>query len=391
MLAKNREDNMGKNIQKKLLSRLAYFVAAVSALAIVILPNVAGHAFAAQVTSRSAKLSNSTVSATGVTYLFTLTVPDAAKSMVVDFCMNSPIIGGSCTTTNDVVASSATFTNVSNMSTWSLGSAGATTVKITSGTATTAGQTLSFSLSGITNPTTNGSFYARIYTYSDSTYGSSGTAYSSPTAIGTNVDYGGFALSTANNITITATVMETLTFCVSGATMTSGCVGMSTPSLVLGHGSPQVIDSTATDTATAYTQISTNAQSGVVVRAENSNACGGLSRNGGSTCDIVAANSGSSSAPSATIAAGTAAFGMYATPGSGLTAANPYASGGSTFYGMDTTGGTGVTSTYGSQVMSSTSVLNNINSTLTFAASAATTTPAGVYSATMTLICTGTF
>ncbi len=371
--------------------RVAYFAAAVFALVIVVAPNIAGRAYASQVTSRSIEISNSTVSASGVTYLFTFTAPSAAKSMVIDFCMNSPIIGGSCTTTNGVTASSATFTNVSNMSTWSLGTASASTVKITSGTATTTGQTLSFSLSGITNPTVNGSFYARIYTYVDATYGSTGTAYSSPTAIGTNLDYGGFALSTANNISITATVMETLTFCVSGATMTSGCTGMTTPSLVLGHGSPQVIDSTATNTATAYLQTSTNAQSGVVVRMKNSNTCGGLSRNGGSTCDIVAANSGAATAPSATIAPGTAAFGMYATPGSGLTAANPYASGGSTFYGMDTTGGTGVTSTYGSQVMSSTSVLNNINSTLTYAASAATTTPAGVYAATMTLICTGTF
>lgn len=382
---------MGTKIQNQLLRRMAYFVAAVSALAIITLPNIAGRAFAAQVTTRSIKISSSTVSATGVTYLFTFTAPTPAKSMVIDFCMNSPIIGGGCTTTSDVVASSATFTNVTNMSTWSLGTAGATTVKLTSGTATTASQTLSFSLSGITNPTVNGSFYARVYTYSDATYGSTGTAYTSPTAIGTNVDYGGFALSTANNISITATVMETLTFCVSGATMTSGCTGMTTPALVLGHGSPQVIDSTATDTNTAYTQISTNAQSGVVVRMINSNACGGLSRNGGSTCDIVAANSGAATAPSATIAPGTAAFGMYATPGSGLTATNPYASGGSTYYGMDTTGGTGVTSTYGSQVMSSATVLNNINSTLTFGASAATTTPAGVYSATMTLICTGTF
>ncbi|HEY8998816.1 MAG TPA: hypothetical protein VIM53_00690 [Candidatus Saccharimonadales bacterium] len=382
---------MVTKIKNQTLRRAAYFVAACAALLIVTLPNVANRAFAAQVTTRSIKISNSAVSASGVTYLFTFTAPTATKSMVIDFCMNSPIIGGSCTTTSDVNAASATFTNVTNMSTWSLGSAAATTVKLTSATATTAGQTLSFSLNTVTNPTVNGSFYARVYTYTNADYESTGTAYSSPTSIGTNNDYGGFALSTANTIGITATVMETLTFCVSGATMTAGCTGMTTPTLVLGHGSPQVIDSTATDTATAYTQISTNAQSGVVVRMQNSNSCGGLSRNGGSTCDIVAANSGAATAPTGTIAAGTAAFGMYATPGSGLTAANPYASGGSTYYGMDTTGGTGVTSTYGSQVMSSSTVLNSINSTLTFGASAATTTPAGVYTATMTLICTGTF
>jgi len=377
--------------EMRLLRRAAYFVAALAAVVVVGLPNVANRAYAAQVTSRSIEISNSAVSATGVTYLVTITAPTAAQSMVLDFCMNSPIINGTCTTTNGVNASGATFANVSNMSTWSLGSASASTVKLTSGTATTAGQTLSFSLSGITNPTVNGSYYARIYTYTHADYESTGTAYSGPTSIGSNNDYGGFALSTANTVGISATVMETLTFCVSGVTMTAGCVGMTTPTLVLGHGSPQVIDSTATDTASAYTQVSTNAQSGVAVRMQNSNACGGLSRDGGATCDIAAANGGAATAPSGTISPGSAAFGMYATPGSGLTASNPYASGGSAFYGMDTTGGSGVTSTYGSQIMSSSGILSNINSTLTFAASAATTTPAGVYTATMTLICTGTF
>ncbi len=377
-------------IKNSSVRKATYFFAALAALFAMTAPNVVGHAFAAQVTSRSIEMSNSTVSATGVTYLVTLTLPDPAESLVMDFCMNSPIISGTCTTTNGINASSAAFTNVSGMTNWSLGSAGTSTVKLTDSSTAVSG-TVSFSLSGITNPTVNGSFYARVYTYSDPTYGSTGTAYSSATVIGTNIDYGGFALSTANNVSISATVMETLTFCVSGVTMTSGCVGMSTPSLVLGHGSPQVIDSTATDTATAYTQISTNAQQGVVVRMLNSNPCGGLSRDGGTTCAIAAANGGAATAPTGTISPGTAAFGMYATPGAGLTAANPYASGGSAFYGMDTTGGTGVTSTYGSQVMSSSGVLSDIDSTLTYAASAATTTAAGVYTATMTLICTGTF
>lgn len=55
---------------------------------------------AAQLENRSIQLSNSTKSATGVTYNVEFTAPTAgAETIVVDFCRNSPLIGQTCAAT----------------------------------------------------------------------------------------------------------------------------------------------------------------------------------------------------------------------------------------------------------------------------------------------------
>jgi hypothetical protein len=75
---------------------------------------------------------------------------------------------------------------------------------------------------------------------------------------------------------------------------------------------------------------------------------------------------------------------------------------GTTWYGMDSlstaaNGGTpasnigNVTSTFGSTVASSTGPVYHFDNEYQFAATAALTTPAGIYSANMSLIATGTF
>lgn len=306
------------------------------------------------------------------------------KSYIVDFCSDSPIITDTCTAPTGLSLSSATASG-GNTAGWTL-TKSASQVKLSNATGIAAPTTITLELSGITNPSTVGSFYARIYTYSDTTWG----GYTSPTSIGSDVDYGGIALSTANAVSVSARVQEQLSFCVSGASMTANCGGMTTPALVIGHGSPTVIlDGTQVDTADAYMQTSTNAQSGVIVRMRNSNACGGLSSDGGTTCNLPPANT-----PFTSSDAGTANYGMNVGSGTGTIGSvdptAPYATSGQ--YAMAYTGaGTGVTSTYGSQVASSSGVVNAANNTLTFAAAASNTTPAGIYTATMGLIATATF
>lgn len=307
------------------------------------------------------------------------------KSYVVDFCSDSPLIGDTCTAPTGLSLSSATATGGSTQA-WTLTTT-TSQIKETNATGIAAPATVTLELGGITNPSTVGSFYARIYTYSDTTWG----GYTSPTSIGTDVDYGGIALSTANSVSVSAKVQEQLVFCVSGVSMTSNCGGMTPPALTIGHGSPTVIlDGSQVDTATAYMQTSTNAQSGVVVRMRNGNSCGGLSSDGGTTCNLPAAG-----ATAITFSAGTADYGMNVDAGSGsigtVAPTAPYDQNATTKYAMDTTAGTGVTSTYGDQIASSTGVTSNYNNTLTFAAAASNTTPAGIYTATMGLVATGTF
>jgi hypothetical protein len=261
-------------------------------------------------------------------------------------------------------------------------------VTVNKGTGSALGTSASsFELTGITNPSGTGSFWARIYTYSDATYGSSGTVYSSPTALGSYVDYGGFALSTVSQISVTATVMETLTFCVNKTAPGAVCSGLTTPvALTLGHGSPLVLDSTQADTDTAHMQISTNAVAGAAIRMFTHNTCSGLSRDNGTTCGIP----GSGNTPDPFTTTNVAEYGLNVGTGSGgtgtITPTAPYSTAAN--YAMQAA----VASTYGDKIADTGGTATaSVDSTLTFAAQANVTTPAGVYSANESLIATGTF
>jgi hypothetical protein len=351
---------------------------------------------AGQVTLRSIEMSDATASHPSTSYKVSFTpFTTGTQSLVIDFCSNSSIIGGTCTAPGSMDANTSIgFTAGTNTTSWVVDTSTAidTVSRVTVNKGAGSGLTTAaadFTLTGITNPAATGSFWARIYTYSDATYGSTGTVYSSPTVLGTYVDYGGFALSTATLINITATVMETLTFCVSklapGPTCGASGQAVTTPTLILGHGSPQVLDASAIDTDDAYTQISTNAINGVVVRLKTHNSCTGLSRDGGGTCPIPGVGA------FAALVAGTVNFGLNVADGTGGTGtvvhnANYGTTGGS--YGM----GASVTSTYGDPIEDTAAApTSNVNSQLLFAATAAVTTPAGVYSTNESLIATGTF
>lgn len=413
-------------IKLRVLRRIAYAMAALALFAGMAYPAlrpVIAHA-AAQLASRSITMSDSGVSGgtitSGVgsglnaTYKVSFTTSVAAQSLVIDFCANDPIISDTCNNTTPQVlgmnASAAALTGVTGNITspgWAV-TASQYQVKLAKTTGSAAGIGAQvFTLTGITNPTRLGTFYARIYTFNDATWGGTTTPYSSATALGDYKDYGGIALSTNQIITITARVQETLAFCVSGANPTlwvtnndcSDAVAATAPALILGHGSPTaILDNSATDTGTVYSQVSTNATSGIVISMRNSNtSCGGLSANGGTTCDIPASNSGGAT-PTAIIP-GTASFGMYCpngTLGSGgvgvVTADANYSSAGQ--YGMDTETSSdlgSVTGTYGDKVASSVGPVYHVNGSYTFAATASLTTPAGIYTANLDLVATGTF
>lgn len=349
---------------------------------------------AAQVTSRYVKMSKSDGAATAVTYEvgFTTATTATLKGVVVDFCSGSPIPGDTCTKPTGFVAGASSASNTGLTGTWTASATNTTrTLVYSSASASTSvpsGTPITITASGFTNPTAdNTTFYARILTYTSDT---DATGYTLATTNST--DTGGIAMSTGNDINVSGTVAESLTFCVYGEPISgSGCTGASqAPNLSLGHGSPLRLDASAVDTALAYSQVSTNAGGGVAVRIKNSNACAGLSKDGGTTCQIAPVNAGAATA--AAIANGTAAFGLKAASSGGtgtMTVQAPYASAN---YGMDnTTSDSTVTGTYGSLVASSTGVLDSVNTTYTFAAGAATTTPAGLYTATMSLIATGTY
>lgn len=391
---------------KKLLGlkRSTYVLLAMALSVGGLIPILNAHASAyTQLTSRSIQMSSSAASATGVSYLVTFTASTGAKNVRIDFCSNSPLYTDSCTAPSGFTAASATFTAGTQTSGWSIASQSANQVTVSNASAYSAG-VVTYTLGTITNPTATGTFYARIYTYVAQT-----NDYTSAAVPGTVADFGGIALSTANLISITAKVQETLTFCVSGTDLSpsSTCTSATVPTLTLGHGSPAVLDQTAVDTASAYTQVSTNASGGISMRMKSSNTCsnGGLSSNGGTTCNIPGVASGTPAGSVAqAITAGTAAYGLYVANstantvgGTGtITPDGTYHDGSHTtiptdlFYGMDQ-GASGVTSTYGDIVAASTAPLSLVNNQLVFAATASLTTQAGIYTVNESIIVTGTF
>ena len=403
---------LNPNFYKRPLAVLSVF----ALLAAVVAPILdASSASAGQVTTRFIQMSDSTPSGTGATYniSFKPTTTSTIGGIVVDFCADSPLIGsttctypanfsvGGATPTASAITGFSTSTGswVTTNSLQGGAAVGSRQVfKYTNATAQTPTGTstaINFTITNVVNPSTTGTFYARIVTFDTDTNATSNYTGSGTTRAATFAgqrDYGGVALSTANVVSITAAVMETLRFCVSKLAPGPGCgtsgQAVTTPTLTLGHGSPLALDSSAIDTDTAYTQLSTNANGGAVVNLNvtSSSTCSGLSRDGGATCGIPAKGA------FGTMTAGTAAFGLLVANGTGgsgaaVTADSDYGTTAAN-YGM---GVAAPFSTYGDPIESTTGATADKNSLLTYAATAATTTPAGIYTATHALVVTGTF
>lgn len=352
-----------------------------------------------QLTAPSITLSTSAPGATNVSYQvgFTPATSATIQGIVVDFCDLDPIIGDSCAIPAGFSVGTPTVTtsggsNTGLTGTWTAGLLnGGRTLTLTnaSGTALTSSTPVIFTLTTATNPSASDTpFYARILTYT-TTAGATGYTDTVP---GSYTDGVGVALSTASTVQITAKVMPTLTFCVSGAAPGPNCGGTSTPNIEIGHGTPKSINSSAIDVNSVYSQMSTNAINGAVIKAKiSTGACGGLKDAAG---DCIAPNS----ATLATMAAGTTGFGMMVfdgTGGSGTVSASA-----NYFNGTDSTCAAGnefalnkanMTGAFGDEVASSGAPVNNVNNQYCFAATASNVTPAGIYTADMNLIATGTF
>jgi hypothetical protein len=437
---------------KRLVERAAALFAALALGTFVtimqVLSPAVAHAFptGGQVQNRAIYMSNSTPNLASQSYLVTFKPATTAtiKGIVVDFCSDSPIIGDTCTaptaftvgtptvTTTSVTAgtnSPVTATGIGGSFTAaSLNSGRTLTLSDSTGVSLTSGTQYDFTLTTAHNPSTLGTFYARLITYTDVTAVTSDFANYTATTPGssaTTKDYGGFALSTATNISVTARVQESLVFCTSGpldqttnitvnpmnnSSAPDDCTGATAPSLTLGHDpgtGTKILDNTHVDAAYAFTQTSSNAANGVAIRMHATNTCGGLSKDGGTTCDIPAVTGTTAS----TFTAGTANFfglgvlnavtttGVASSSGT-LPADSNYNNGTNITpsvqdpnmaFGMDDTANSGVTSTYGDKIASGTAPVSQVNNTLLFGATAALTVPAGIYTAQESLIATGTF
>ncbi len=355
------------------LMRLAYGCAAYVLLLAAILLALAPSTSAAQVTTRSIRMSDSSQGVAGTSYLvsFTTGTTSALQGIVVDFCDESPILGATCTTPSGFSVGTPVVTGLTgtNPTTgWTAGQLNTNrtlTLTNASGASVNSGTTISFTVTTITNPGTNNhAFYARVLTYATA---AGATAYTAATP-GTHIDDGGIALSTARAITITARVMESLSFCVYKTTCSDD------PSFTIGHGPLAILDQSTVDTADVKFSISTNAQGTTTVRLKGDTLTSG-------------ANSIAAAGAATPFVAGTEKFGLRVSVPGSLTAAAPY-NGGANTYGMNVAN---TTSTYGETVGSLTGPIASSVTTVTYGATTSNTTPAAIYTTVHQYIATASF
>jgi hypothetical protein len=363
------------------------------------------------ITTRFIKMSSSKASDTDVTYNVSFATATAGNpsvgGMVINFCSTSPIIGDTCTAPSaafklhaKTADNTLVLANQAGVTDWQKDLTGATdnllVLSRTGGAAAvTTGTTVSLDLGssggsdGVDNPSTTGTFYARILLYDTQAHAEAYTATAAGGGTGA-IDAGGIALSTAAQITITSKVQERLNFCI----YTGANCGAGGSSVTLGDTNGVLDPAGAYVDKNTKFDLSSNASSGVAVRVK-----GDTLKSGSFDITAIGASAAASSP-------GSEQFGFcaYQSTGSGLTPAAPYnhanCSATTQTAGTGTPGGDGssqfafdtanTNTTYG-QTFANKPAGATSQGTIAFIGNIANTTEAGIYTTTLTFVATGTY
>ena len=409
---------------KTILSRTSYGVV-IASLILATLPAILVSMQAkatGQVTSRYVKMSKSASGATGVQYEIGFTINDVAeytastlKGVIVDICenTNSPLVGDSCATPTSFNWGTPTISSANvaadNIAGWTTTSSDANTLILDNGTGITVANNdvATITVTGVANPsdvgTPNvGTFYARIITLDDN----AGVGTYNPTN-GVNTagyaEIGGVAISTTNELTLSARIFERLTFCVDQNFGTDDdCTTGTSSSMNIPSSTTTPLNDTTIETNTAEFVLGSNATAGATVRlfADNDfDATGVLASAANDTINPFGFGADTDNACSTVGATSVEQFGLrISTAGSGFTASGLYG-GAAGCYGWDTdnTAGAGnndadtIGGTYGDPIGATSAPTANDTSVITFGAKAATDTEAGIYTTVLDFIATGVY
>lgn len=171
----------------------------------------ASSASAAELQNRSLEISDSTAGANNVTYTasFTLATAGALGSISFEFCSNSPLLTDACTAPNGLSVTAATITSQSGATGFSISNdTTANDLILTRPSTVSPAVAVSYTFTGITNPSAADSYYGRFQTYA------------STDASGPMNDGGGVAFALNNIINVNAYVPPYLLFC-SGNTISA--------------------------------------------------------------------------------------------------------------------------------------------------------------------------
>jgi len=181
---------------------------------------------------------------------FSFTVPSVGNANVgsirFEYCTTTE---GTCTIPTGLVTPAATLCSESGITGFTVNNSTAGKPYVTrTASAVTANTAAVIQLNNITNPTTVGTFFVRIQTYTAAALG------------GTAQDAGVVAASTAQAIVLTGTMPESLIFC-TGATVAANCASTTSGNISFN----QLFSPTDTAIATSQMAASTNAAQGYTI------------------------------------------------------------------------------------------------------------------------------
>ena len=239
---------------KYLTTNILRNISILAALTVVLLGLLISTASAAQVTQRSLTLSSPIASATNVSYTFRFTINNSYSmgSLAFEFCVEDPLPNEPCTSPNGFDTSSIVLASQGGETGFSIDGVNSTNNRLVltrTAAVTNPGQSV-YQFTGVTNPDSDGSYYARIYTYA------------STDGTGAQIDDGGIAFAINKPVSVQAEVPPYLFFCV-GITITGlTCSGSAGSFLDFG-------EFTTTDTSFAQSQVmvATNARYGLSISA----------------------------------------------------------------------------------------------------------------------------
>jgi hypothetical protein len=334
-------------------------------------------AFAGTATARKLTLSNSAASASSTwTFTFTPSAATALNGIAIQLCNAA---SGSCTApgtganwTNAGSAFSSLTYNGSSQSSWALDNvSGYLRAKNNASVAAATGPIV-LTFSTVTNPdVTNTTFYGRMTTYTGDDFTGA-------------LDTGVVAASTSQAIALSGTVDETLVFCTGASGANCGAMTSATGTVAFNG----TFSSSTTRFATSTMLAGTNGGSGytITVNSPSSLTCAACA--GTPTIAAMGTQTANGSAtPSST---GTAQFGLNLRANTAPTV------------GTDKSGGSGLYGTnYGTvdsfrfltadSVATAAGASDNTLYTVSYIVNIPSSQAAGVYTATMTYICTATF
>ena len=183
-----------------------------------------------------------------VDHSFTYSIPSAVSvgSMKLEYCT---IASGTCTAPTGLNVAGATLgSNTGAITNFTMGTKTSNSAILTRAAAASASGSVTVRLDSVVNPSTLGTFFVRMTTYSG-TDGATGP-----------LDAGTVTASTAQAIELSGTMPESLIFC-TGGTVSANCATTTSGAITFN----QLFSPTSTSYATSQMAASTNAGQGYVI------------------------------------------------------------------------------------------------------------------------------